>query len=167
MRKLRVFPLLVLFAPLAGAVPPYQPPGEGVELKLENSTDEKSLLAHIYAGTDACNKAQAVGEVNRNLTTTVQTGQVTTVSLRGRRADISDPDACSVYFSFRAEAGFSYRARLQVYDGYCRLGFTKIELATNTASSAERVLRVYRTAILPTLGVCRKFDAAEKARLGL
>src|SRR5690349_15268160 len=144
MRKLRWLSVLILVAPLATASPAYQPPAAGSELELVNFTKEKYLLAHIYGNADACNKAQSIGDVEKSLVTAVNPGQVVTISLRGRRADISDPNACSVFFTFRPESGYSYRASLQVYDGQCRLGFSKVELATNTASPADRFLRAYK-----------------------
>jgi hypothetical protein len=158
--------LLALAAPLA-ASQPYQPPADGVELKLENFTRENHLVAHFYDGVDACNKAQSIGKVEKSLLTSVKPGQPVTLSLRGRRADISDPSACSVFFTFRPEAGFSYRASLQMYDGQCRLGFSKVELASNTASTAQRFLRTYKEPILPSQGVCRKLDAEQRSKLGL
>lgn len=167
MRKFRGLFLLVLAAPLAGAFPVYQPPDEGVELRLENFTDEKLLIATYYARTDTCSAPQAIGDMTRNLVTRITPGQPVTLSLMGLRADIADPESCAVFFSFRPEAGYSYRARLQVYDGHCRLGFNKVELATNAASSVERVLRRHRQLLLPSQGSCAKMDAEERARLGM
>jgi hypothetical protein len=85
----------------------------------------------------------------------------------GLRADIADPDSCAVFFSFRPEAGYSYRATLQLYDGRCRLGFNKVELATNAASSAERVLRTHRQLLVPSRGSCAKLDAEQRTKLGI
>ncbi len=167
MRKLRWLSILLLTAPLAGASQDYQPPESGIELRLENFTREKQVLANYWAGADNCSKPEAIGDLGHNLVTTVNAGQLITISLSGRHADIADPEACAVFFSFRPQAGFSYRASLQVFDGRCRLGFNKVELATNAASPAERVLRNHKMPFLPTQGVCAKLDAEQRARLGL
>lgn len=167
MRKLRGLFIVVLTAPLAAAFPVYQAPEEGVELRLDNFTDETLLLATYYERTDNCSGPQAIGELSRNLVTTVTPGQPVTISLMGLRADIADPDSCAVFFSFRPEAGHSYRAALQLYDGQCRLGFNKVKLATNAASSADRVLRTHRQLLLPSRGSCAKLDAEQRARLGM
>jgi hypothetical protein len=166
MRILRWLLVLTLTAPLAGAFQTYQPPDGGVELRLENFTKEKQVLANYWSGADNCSKPEAIGDLGHNLVTTVNPGQLVTISLSGRRADISDPDACAVFFSFRPEAGYSYRASLQVFDGRCRLGFNKVELQTNASSPAERVLREHKM-LLPTLGVCARLDGEQRARLGL
>lgn len=166
MRKFRWLLILLLTAPLAGAFQSYQPPDGGVELRLENYTDEKQVLANFWSGAENCSKPEAIGDVGHNLVTTVNAGRLVTISLSGRRADIADPDACAVFFSFRPETGYSYRASLQMFDGRCRLGFNKIELATNASSSADRVLRTHKMPLLPTQGLCSKLDAEQRARLG-
>lgn len=166
MRNFRWFLILPLTAPLAGAFQAYQPPDGGVELRLENFTREKQVLANYWSGADNCSKPEAIGDLGHNLVTTVNPGQLITISLSGRRADISDPEACAVFFSFRPEAGYSYRASLQLFDGRCRLGFNKVQLATNASSPAERVLREHKMPLLPTQGVCAKLDAEQRTRLG-
>lgn len=167
MRKLRWPSILLLTAPLAGASAAYQPPEGGVELRLENFTKEKQVLANYWTGAENCSRPEAIGDLGHNLVTTVAADRLVTISLSGRRADVSDPEACAVFFSFRPQSGYSYRASLQLYDGRCRLGFNKVELATNAASSAGRVLREYKVPILPTQGICAKLDAEQRARLGL
>jgi hypothetical protein len=166
MRKLRWPLTLLLVAPLAGAFTTYQPPESGVELRLENFTKEKQVLASYWTGAETCSKPEAIGDLGHNLVTTVSTDRLVTISLSGRRADVSDPEACAVFFSFRPQPGYSYRASLQLFDGRCRLGFNKVELATNAASSAERILREYKVPLLPTQGICAKLDAEQRARLG-
>src|SRR5689334_13340401 len=123
MRKLRWPLTLLLVAPLAGAFTTYQPPESGVELRLENFTKERQVLANYWTGAENCSKPEAIGDLGHNLVTTVNTDRLVTISLSGRRADIADPEACAVFFSFRPQAGYSYRASLQLFDGRCRLGF--------------------------------------------
>jgi hypothetical protein len=167
MRRFRGLLLVVLIAPLAGAAKVYQPPEDGVEIRFENFTRERQLFASFWTGVDNCSKPQAIGEVTRSLVTMVTPGRAVTLSLAGRHADIADPDSCAVFFSFLPEAGFSYRATLQTYQGLCRLGFSRVELATNAASSADRVIRTYKMPLLPSQGVCARPDAEQRARLGM
>lgn len=167
MRRYRGLFIVLLAAPLAGAAQVYQAPEDGVEIRLENFTAEKQVLASFWAGTDNCSKRQEIGEVTRSLVTTVTPGRAVTLSLTGRHADIADPDSCAVFFTFLPDAGYTYRATLQSYDGRCRLGFNRIELASNAASGADRVIRTYKMPLLPSQGVCRRLDGEQRASLGM